>query len=254
MEYTVHALARLAGLSDRTLRYYDAIGLLTPARIGENGYRYYGPAEVDRLQQILFYRALSLPLETIKAILAADDYDRQAALEQHLEVLRTQQTSLASLIQTVEKTIRSLKGETSMTDEEKFEGLKQQWLRENETRYGAQLRSQFGDALVDAANEKYAALTPAQLQNRQALEEEILARLALLVPQGKPESEQAMQLCHLHEQWLRMYWPEGSYSRTAHRELGETYVSDERFRSYYDRHVPGAATYLRDALRLYCGQ
>ncbi len=75
MKYTINKLAKLAGVSTRTLRYYDEIGLLRPARMSSNGYRVYGQKEVDRLQQILFYRELGVPLEEIKKILSSKEFD-----------------------------------------------------------------------------------------------------------------------------------------------------------------------------------
>ncbi|EUJ38072.1 putative transcriptional regulator [Listeria weihenstephanensis FSL R9-0317] len=81
MEYTVQKLGQLAGVSTRTLRYYDEIGILKPARINTSGYRIYGQIEVDRLQQILFYREMNVPLEKIKAILEEPDFDEAAALK-----------------------------------------------------------------------------------------------------------------------------------------------------------------------------
>ena len=83
--YTVKELARLTGLTPRTLRYYDSIGLLCPGRGRENDYRLYGSEEVDRLQQILLYRDMGVPLEEIKALLSAPDFDRERALREHLE-------------------------------------------------------------------------------------------------------------------------------------------------------------------------
>ena len=84
MEYGIRQLAALAGVSARTLRYYDQIGLLPPARVGENGYRYYGPAQVDLLQQILFYRQRGFELEAVRALVYQPGFDRLAALQEHL--------------------------------------------------------------------------------------------------------------------------------------------------------------------------
>ena len=131
MEYSIHALAELAGVSARTLRYYDQIGLLKPKGTTEAGYRLYGQEEVDLLQQILFYRALGVPLKEIARIVQADDFDRLHALKTHLSALRARQAQTAALIESVEKTIRSIKGGTEMSDSEKFEAFKQRVVREN---------------------------------------------------------------------------------------------------------------------------
>ena len=106
MEYTVSQLARLSGVSARTLRYYDQIDLLKPNRINSSGYRIYGQAEIDLLQQILFYRELELPLDDIKKILLADDFDMKVALRSHLVHLTNQRKRLDNLILTVEKSLQ----------------------------------------------------------------------------------------------------------------------------------------------------
>ena len=93
MEYTVQKLANLAGISTRTLRYYDEIGILKPARINSSGYRIYGQAEVDRLQLILFYRELDLNLETIKQIITSEAFDKTAALKEHRKQLMAKESN-----------------------------------------------------------------------------------------------------------------------------------------------------------------
>ena len=112
--YTVNQLARLAGVSRRTLHHYDAIGLLSPAAVGENGYRYYDKESALLLQQILFYRQLGFSLEQIKAPLHRPDFDQLSALEGHRRDLDRQVDRLNQLIHTVEQTIRHLKGEIDM--------------------------------------------------------------------------------------------------------------------------------------------
>ena len=94
MEYTVQKLSRLAGVSTRTLRYYDEIGILKPARINSSGYRIYGQAEIDRLQQILFYRQLEVSLDHIKELVTAPTYDGTQALREHREQLLDQEKSV----------------------------------------------------------------------------------------------------------------------------------------------------------------
>lgn len=121
MEYTINELAKTAGVSTRTLRYYDQCGLLPPCRVSPNGYRIYGQKEVDRLQQILFYRELAMPLADIKKILETADFDRMTALENHLSALRAKRGRLDLLISNAEKTIKTMKGETVMSDKEKLD-------------------------------------------------------------------------------------------------------------------------------------
>ena len=134
MEYTIQKLAELAGVTTRTLRWYHRIGLLTPSRIGENGYRYYGGAEVDRLQQILFYRALGVELARIGAILDDPSFDRLDALRGHLAALEKEEGRIQELIHTVKRTILSEERNEFMSDEAKFEACKRRAVEANEAR------------------------------------------------------------------------------------------------------------------------
>ncbi len=250
MEYTVQSLARLSGVSKRTLRYYDEIGLLIPARNTENGYRIYGPAEVDRLQQILFYRALGVELDGIRSILDAPGFDREQALKEHLTALKLRRANLDRLIGTVEQTMRAQREEIMMTDAEKFEGLKEALISENEAKYGAEVRAAYGDAAVDASNAKLMGMDQAAYAKAETLSAAVNAGLKEAVLQGDPGSEAAQNVCDLHRQWLLCYWPK--YTKDMHRGMGELYVADERFAAYYDAIVPGGAAFLKDALELYC--
>ena len=107
MEYSIRELANLSGVTPRTLRWYDKIGLLKPSRVAESGYRFYGPAEVNRLQDILFYRALGVELAQIKTCLDDPSYDRLAVLRNHLSALTQEQLRLERLIQSVTDTIHA---------------------------------------------------------------------------------------------------------------------------------------------------
>ena len=137
MEYSVNALTKLSGVSARTLRYYDEIGLLEPARIAQSGYRMYGPQQVDKLQQILFYRELGFSLKDIKNLMDDLDFDKLRAFEDHLLALEAKRSRLDALIANVNKSISSLRGDSQMTDREKFQGFGQRLVVENEERYGA---------------------------------------------------------------------------------------------------------------------
>ena len=121
--FTVKQLSKLAGVTPRTLHHYDEIGLLKPSRVGDNGYRYYGEESLLRLQQILFYRELDIPLEDIKKIMGRRDFDVLGALRSHKDALKKQVTRLNRLINTVDNTINHLKGNTIMSDKDILKGL-----------------------------------------------------------------------------------------------------------------------------------
>jgi len=251
MEYTVQKLGRLAGISTRTLRYYDEIGILKPARVNSSGYRIYGEAEVDRLQQILFYRELGMSLEAIHEIVSAPQFNGLQALMEHREQLIGKRKQLDLLIANVDKTIASREGRQTMTDQEKFEGFKQQLINENEKKYGQEIREKYGDETVERSNKKLKGMTEEEYAEATRLAEEITAVLAEAYETGDPAGEPAQKAAELHKRWLTLYWSE--YSKEAHAGLAQMYVDDERFRAYYDQARPGTAEFLRDAIHIYTG-
>lgn len=250
MEYTVKQLAALAGVTARTLRWYDKEGLLAPLRITAAGYRIYGSAQVDRLQHILFYRELGLELNHIRRLLDAPAFDRQTALQSHLAALMARRERLDSLILTVTKTLDDLRGEQIMTDHEKFEGFKQKSLHENEEKYGKEIRVKYGEETVTASNKLFQNLNEAQFNEMSSIAAELQARLEQAVTARlDPTGEEGLSLAALHRRWLGFTWP--SYSLDAHRGLGELYVADERFTTYYDGKVPGCAAFLCSSIAAY---
>src|SRR5277367_6632874 len=123
MAYTVQKLAKMSGVSVRTLHFYDEIGLLPPAYIEANGYRYYEEKELLLLQQILFFRELGFELKKIQKILGKGDFDKVAALHSHRKVLQTTIERTKELIKTIDKTINHLSGDRKMKDQEIYHGF-----------------------------------------------------------------------------------------------------------------------------------
>lgn len=250
MEYTIKKLSQLAGVTSRTLRYYDKINLLKPKRINSSGYRIYGSQEVDRLQQILFFREFELPLEEIKNILDHPDYDTTAALKEHRQQLLAKREQLDHLLLTIDKTIAHERGEQKMTDKEKFEGFKKEQLAENEAKYGQEIREKYGEDTIKKANQKFHNLTEEEYEELQSMAQLIITDLKAAMETGDPASAEAQAVAALHKQWLAFTWP--SYSKEAHRGLADMYVYDERFTKYYDEPAGvGAAQFLRDAIHAY---
>jgi len=249
MEYTVRGLSRLAHVSGRTLRYYDEIDLLKPARTNSSGYRIYGRAQVDRLQEILFYKQLGLELDEIKKVMGSPDYNADEALRLHYVKLLDQRNRLEALIQTVEKTIASREGRAIMTDAEKFEGFKQQMVKNNEEKFGAEIQKKYGEEVLRRSNEQVLNMTKEQYEELQRLEEEMLGYLVKAMEAGDPACEDGWKAADLHRQWLSFYW--NGYSAERHAGLANTYVDDPRFAAYYDGKRPGMARFLRDAVLHY---
>ena len=247
MEYSIQELARLAGVTTRTLRWYDQIGLLKPGRVAESGYRYYGDAQVDRLQDILYYRALGVELAQIKECLDDPAFDRLAALRSHLAALETEQERLNGLIRSVKATIDAEERNETMNDEQKFECFKKQAVAKNEKRYGKEIREKYGDAQVEQANAAMMGMSREQHSTWTELGETLQQKLEDAVRSGcTSESEEGRQIAELHRQWLTLTGT--PYTPAKHRGIAELYVLDERFTAYYDKQLPGCARFLRDAV------
>ena len=250
MEYTINKLAKLSGVSTRTLRYYDELGLLSPARISSNEYRIYGEKENTRLQQMLFYRELGVSLEEIRNILASKDFDGLSALESHLTALLARREQLDLLVANVEKTIKTMKGEMIMSDQEKFEGFLQKLADHNERQYGEEAREKYGDERINRSNTKVLNMSKEQFVELEMLTEDLNEILKAAFEQGDPASVLAQKACELHKKWLCFYWED--YSKEAHKGVTQMYVDDPRFTAYYDKIAPGCAVFLRDAVAIYC--
>ena len=248
--YTVHEVAELSGCTVRTLYHYDELGLVSPLR-GDNNYRQYGQTEIDRLHQVLLYRECDMSLDDIKQLLDDNLFDPCEALSGHLQELLARKNRIEGLIASVEKTLASLKGETTMGNKEKFEAFKQNLVDENEKTYGVEVRERWGDDAVDASNAKMMGLTEEQYADTQELNEQISAAIVAGLAAGDPAGVDGQHAADLHRQWLCHFWKDGTYSPEAHRGLAEMYVADERFKAYYEAIAPGATEFLRDAVGIY---
>ena len=251
MEYTTQSLSKLAKVSARTLRYYDEIGLLKPVRKSSNGYRIYSQTEVDKLQQILFYKSMGMELDIIKTLMEKPDFDALTAMETHLENLKQQQKKLVSLIDYVNNTIMYMKGEKQMSDKEKFEIYKDEIIKNNEEKYGDEARERYGDEAVDFSNMQIKGATKEQIEYIKNLSVQINENLKTAVESGDAAGEIAQKACALHQEWIKFFWK--SYTPQAHLGLCQMYLSDERFYAYYEKVAPKAAEFLYEAMKIYLG-
>ena len=251
MEYTIQNLGRMAGISTRTLRYYDEINLLKPARVNSSGYRIYGQKEVDLLQQILFYKELGIELTQIREILTSPDFDGYSALKEHRSKLLAKKEQLEMLITNVDKTISSVERKVIMTDKEKFEGFKKTLVEKNDKEYGEEIRQKYGEDTIEKSNAKFMNMTKEQFEEFEGLGEEIIVTLVEAAKTKDPAGELGQKVAKLHHKWLTFTWPQ--YSKEAHAGVASMYVDDERFKAYYDKHGEGLAEFLRDAVHVYTG-
>ena len=245
--YSTGKLSEISGVSSRTLRYYDEIGLLKPSFINESGYRYYDDKEVALLQQILFYKERGFDLHTIKEIIYRKDFDLSSALEEHLVSLEEEKKKIDSMINSVKLSIKSLKGEYNMSDKDKFEVFKKNLIDKNERTYGKEIREKYGDDSIDESNRKMLNMNEEDYKMFKELEENILTLVEKCVKENLDlDSKEAKELVNMHQKWIKMTW--NKYSVEAHKSLAMMYTMDERFKEYYDRNIEGCADYLSMAI------
>lgn len=240
---TVKQLSKLAGVTPRTLHHYDQIGLLKPSRVGDNGYRYYGEESVLRLQQILFYRELGIPLEDIKKIMGRRDFDVMGALRSHKEALQKQVARLNRLINTVDNTINNLKGNNTMSNKAYFEGFSE----EEQEKYAAEAEQLYDAESVRESNRKWKSYSTAK---KEAIMEEgkaIYLDLIAAMPKGAASSE----VQALIERWRKhmdYFWTPRLEQLLA---LANGYNDDPRFKANFDKMHPQLAEFMREAVQVY---
>ncbi|HJF87791.1 MAG TPA: MerR family transcriptional regulator [Companilactobacillus farciminis] len=233
MKYTIKKLAEMTGITTRTLRYYDDINLLKPSEVNENNYRIYDEKNVNKLQQILFYRSLNFPLQEIKKIMDDPNFSRIDALKQQQRLLLQEQEKINTLLTNIDLTIKDYQGEIEMTDTEKFKAFKKTKISENEAKYGMEIRQKYGSKTIEQSNQKFSKLSEVEFQQMQSVEKTLIDDLVALKQHPDLDSQLAQKIYQEHKQWLEYTWP--SYTKEAHRGLVDMYISDARFGDYYDK-------------------
>ncbi|MEU9073629.1 MerR family transcriptional regulator [Kitasatospora sp. NPDC004745] len=242
--YTVGALAKIAKVTVRTLHHYDEIGLLSPAGRTPAGYRRYGEADLDRLQQILFYRELGFPLEEIAAILDDDSVSPTEHLRRQHGLLTDRIGRLQALAAAVENAMEARRMGIQLTPEEKFEifgeGYQEDWETEAEQRWG--------DTEAWAESQRRTAkYGKADWERIKAEADGFNARMVEALTAGEPaDGTVAMDLAEEHRRHISDNFYECGHR--MHRCLGEMYVADPRFTATYETMAPGLAVWLRDAI------
>ncbi len=248
VRYSISQLAEKSGLSVRTLRYYDQIGLLRPLR-KKNGYRCYGQKEVRRLQHILLLRSCGFPLSDIAETLASEDADLKAKLEEHLSNLAGQIDKLGRNAEMTKKMIDRLEAYRAMNDDERFEMLKRDSVEHFEEEYGAEARALYGDEAIDGANERMLSMDKPTWEAKEELERRIKETLVTAMATRDSTSPESRSLAEMHAKWIQAHWGDDGYTPDAHRALVQGYLSDPRFVEYYDSACgEGATAFLKDAV------
>lgn len=240
---TVKQLSKLAGVTPRTLHHYDQIGLLKPSHVGENGYRYYGEESLLRLQQILFYRELGIPLEDIKKIMGRRDFDVLGALRSHKEALQKQVTRLNRLINTVDNTISNLKGNNTMSNKAYFEGFSD----EEQEKYALEAEELYGSEYVRASMKKWKARTDEEKKRIMDEGSKNYTDMIATMPKGA-DSPEAQAIVERWRRHLEYFWTPNLDQLLA---LANGYSDDPRFKANFDKMHPQLAGFMREAVKIY---
>lgn len=244
MSYTVGKVAELAGVTVRTLHHYDEIGLLSPNGRTGTGYRRYDDADLERLQQIMYYRELGFALEEIAAILDDPQSDARAHLLRQHELLSERVTRLQKMINAIEFAMEATKVGIKLTPEERFEVFgdfdPDEYAQEAEQRWGG------SDAYKESAR-RTARYTKADWERIKAQNEDWGRRIVAVMDAGlAADSPEAMELAEEHRQIISQAYYECSYE--IQTGLAEMYLADERFMATYEKIKPGLTVFLHDAI------
>lgn len=238
----VKEVAELAGVSVRTLHYYDDINLLKPSSLTESGYRIYSKTDLETLQQILFFRELGFPLKQIKEIIKSPSFNQEEALLVQRNMLQNKRERIDQMLQTIDKTIKHMKGERQMSEQERFSGFDF-----NHNPYEQEARERWGDQAVDNSKEKINKMTKEEQKDLGHEFDDIYKRLATLRHQS-PDSEEAQAGI---AEWYHYLNSIGTYSLEAFKGLGQMYVSDERFSENINQYGEGLAQFMCEAMAIY---
>jgi DNA-binding transcriptional MerR regulator len=247
-DLTVKQLAAISGVTVRTLHHYDEIGLLKPAHVGENGYRYYGREQLLRLQQILFHREFGVPLEEIAELLDLESDDRVAVLLRHKERLESEARRYAELIRTIDLTVAGIRGQGEMKNADLYKGFS----TEKQAEYEAWLVERYGDrmkASIETSKKAFAKMTQqekdAMITGLQPIEEALAEGLRRGID---PKSDVIDAQVARHKAWVTQMWGKPCTAE-AYSNLADLYLSHPDFVKRYETIETGFSDYLTAAMK-----
>ncbi len=252
MSYKVKEVADMVGISVRTLHHYDQIGILKPETTTHTGYRLYTDTDLERLQQILFFKELDFSLKKIKEILDHPHFDRRQTLLIHKELLMKKKNRLEKIIQSVDRTIDAMEGGIKMDQKEMFDDFDLTEIEKHKEKYAQEAKQKYSH--TDAYKESQKRTSKYTKDDWQSISDKgdkIFKRFANLMDKT-PEDNEVQSAIH---EW-RAYITEYFYPCTLEifRGLGDTYVHDKRFTKNIDKHKEGLAVFMSKAIHYYCDQ
>jgi DNA-binding transcriptional MerR regulator len=244
MVYTIKKLADLAGVSVRTLHYYDEVELLKPQSRSESGYRYYGEEAVVRLQQIMFFRELGFGLEEIGKIISNPDFDVLEALQSHRTLLTKKAERINKLLTTVDKTIQKLKGDLKMQIKEYYQGFSDEQIE----KYREEVRQRWGEKALQESEKRVTKMGKERFSMLQAEGGKIFQSIGENMSKGYDSSIIQAQVAKWR-QWLENFH---HYSDEAVLGLGQFYSQDMEFAKFFRKIHKDLPEFLTKAIEYYC--
>lgn len=246
MLFTVNKLAKLSGVSSRTLRFYDKIGILEPAYYGENHYRYYEEEQLLMLQQILFFRELGFSLSDIKRIINYDDFDKIKALKSHKNILKQDLERTNSLIKTIDKTIAHLRGKKEMKAEEIYYGFDSEIQKKHE-KYLID-KGILTQEFIDECNRKIKNWSDKEKNDFLHEGEKIMEAIIIAIEKPlTPTSEEVQTLMRKHYHWIERSW---TPTKKSYIDLAQLYQTNE-FRDFFDRRHPKLLDFMVASMKVF---
>ena len=249
--YTVSQVARLSGVSVRTLHHYDEIGLLKPASVGPNGYRYYGREELLRLQQVLFHRELGLSLDEIRRTIDAPGFDRAKALLGQRDKVAAEIARLSQLTKTIDATLGDLEGAKTMNEKSMYRGFDAE-ARERSEAWALERHGKWARLGIETRDGVMQGWTQAQHEANEKELGEIFGDFAAALSEGlAPDSDltQAIVL-RLHTAASKAWT--GSIGRGGFINMSDSYTDNPHVRIRFETRAPGLADYVARAMRVFC--
>lgn len=248
MAYTVKQLARLSGVSIRTLHWYDEKGLLKPAYVGSNDYRYYEDEQLLLLQQILFFRELGFNLNDIQNLLTRDDFDKLQALQSHKNILLNDIDRKKTLITTIDKTISHLRGKQKMNNEELYYGFDRKRQKEYEEYIVKSYGLEAEKALLESKR-RTAKWDQDEWEDVKNTGDAIHKDLAEAIDKGlSPECEEIQRIIERHYQLQNRFY---DLTKEIYIGLTDLYSGHPDFKKYFDKYHPEMIEYISKAIKYY---
>lgn len=242
--YNPKDLASLAGITVRTLHHYDEIGLLKPSHRTESDYRVYKEKDLLRLQQILLYKELELPLNEIKEILDNPNFNLESALEDHKKLLLEKSEKYKILVKTIDKTIDKVKNNNELvTDKELYEGF----TKEEAEQYRKEAIQNWGEQKVNEVDKRIRSFTKQKWTNVKKEQTDIAIALAKLKDKDPSDPEVQKTVAQHHQNIENFY----EAPKDVYKGLADLYIRDERFKHFYDKHQKGLAEFLNKAMIIF---